>query len=65
MKETNEATPHESAEILPETSLPKSPLETLQESPKDIHAEEEKIDSDQENEEFAEEGFGEEDAQNG
>ena len=48
LKETNEGTLHESAETLQKTSLQKSPLETLQENPNDIHAEEEKA-SDQEN----------------
>src|ERR1051325_6987677 len=56
LKETNEATPHESAEIPPETCLPKSPLETPQESQKVTHAEEEKANSSQESEESGEEG---------
>lgn len=65
LKETDEATPQKSAEILPETSPPKSPLETLQESPKVVHAEEEKANSSQESEESAEEGSGEDEAQSG
>ena len=67
-KETNEAMPHESAEVPMETCPQKSPLEIPQESEKVPQAEEEKPNSSQESEESGEEGSeeeGEEEAQGG
>src|ERR1051325_4507093 len=65
LKETNEASPHNSAENLPENPLQESPLETLQESPKVTHAEKDKANSPQESEESAEEGSEEDEARSG
>ena len=65
LKEINETTLQTSAEDLQRASLQKSPLETLQEDPKDTQTEEEKADSGQRAEESADEESEEENANDG
>ena len=65
LKEANKGSPNKSKENPPETSLLKSPLGTLQESPTITHAEKDKTDSPQESEETAEESSGEDETQSG
>ena len=65
LKEINETPLQTSAEDLQRASLQKSPLETLQEDPKDTQTEEEKADSGQRAEESADEESEEDNANDG